>query len=193
MELLLQQENSSLAIMLRNELSKIEQYVGMVMTYIRLNSDSSDYVFRLTSLDGIVKNTVKKFSSQFIARKLRLEYSPLDRKIVTDEKWLGFVIEQILSNALKYTHEGSVSIYLEDPCVLCIKDTGIGISAKDMPRIFEKGYTGQIGRANCSASGLGLYLSGRICAKLGCRIWAESEVYKGTTVKIDLEKSPISD
>ena len=107
---------------------------------------------------------------------------------MTDEKWLSFVIEQILSNALKYTKNGSVKIYLERPKILCIEDTGIGIAPEDLPRIFENGYTGYNGRSDKKASGIGLYLCRRVCDNLGVGISAESELDKGTVIRLDLEQ-----
>ena len=107
---------------------------------------------------------------------------------MTDEKWLSFVIEQILSNALKYTREGSVTIYVREPKTLCIEDTGIGIAKSDLPRVFEKGYTGYNGRTDKRASGLGLYLCRRICDSLGAKINISSEVRRGTLVSVDLEQ-----
>lgn len=110
---------------------------------------------------------MRKYASQFIRRRLRLEYTPLNVSVITDEKWLLFVIEQVLSNALKYTRSGSVSITLEAPKTLCIRDTGIGIASEDLPRVFEKGFTGCNGRTDKRATGIGLYLCRRILEKLG--------------------------
>ena len=185
MRLTLQNEDTQLSRKLTSDLLQIEQYVEMVLAFMRLDSDSSDYVFREYSVDGIVKQAVTKFASEFIDRKLRLEYEPIEQVVVTDEKWLSFVIEQILSNALKYTRSGSIRIYMQE-LTLCIEDTGIGIAAEDLPRIFEKGYTGYNGRKDKKASGLGLYLCRRICGKLGIGIRVESELDKGTIVRIDM-------
>lgn len=112
MRLTLQSDDSELSRKLSGELFRIEQYVEMVLAFLRLGSDSTDYVFKEYDLDSIIKSCVKKFSSEFIGRKIRLEYKPVGIKIVTDEKWLSFVIEQLLSNALKYTENGSVKIYI---------------------------------------------------------------------------------
>ena len=120
------------------------------------------------------------------------EYAGIGKTVVTDEKWLSFVIEQVLSNALKYTPSGSITISVDEPAVLCIKDTGIGIAPEDLPRIFERGYTGFTGRADKKASGLGLNLCKRICSNLGHTITAESAVGAGTTIKIDLSQDRIS-
>ena len=173
------------------ELQSVEQYVEMVLGYLRLESPPSDYVIRNYLLDDIVRQAVRKYASQFIRRRLRLEYTPLNVSIITDEKWLLFVIEQVLSNALKYTRSGSVSITLEAPKTLCIRDTGIGIAPEDLPRVFEKGYTGSNGRTDKRATGIGLYLCRRILEKLGHTIAITSEVGVGTTVRIGLAQDAL--
>lgn len=172
---------------LSEELGRIEQYVEMVLCYLRLDSDTTDYIIREYDLDGIVKQAVKKFASGFIGRKISLNYQPLCCTVLTDEKWLLFVIERVLSNALKYTRHGSVTINLEEPRTLCVTDTGIGIAPEDLPRIFEKGYTGYNGRADKKASGIGLYLCRRICKNLGHKITAAPAKGGGTTIRIGLE------
>lgn len=186
MRLTLQNEDTALFRQLANDLFRIEQYVEMVLTFLRLNSESTDYVIREYDLDKIIRQSVKKFAGEFISRKLSLIYEPLHITVLTDEKWLSFVIEQVLSNALKYTPSGSISITMESGNKLCIRDTGIGIAAEDLPRIFEHGYTGYNGRADKKASGIGLYLCKRICARLGHGIEAESKIDEGTCIVIDL-------
>jgi len=119
----------------------------------------------------------------FIRKKLTLHYASLQAKVVTDEKWMAFVMEQILSNAIKYTSSGYISIYMESGC-LVVEDTGIGILPEDLPRVFEKGYTGYNGRSDKKASGIGLYLVKKILNKLGHKILIESELGKGTKVKL---------
>lgn len=185
MRLTLQKEDVPEARRLASELSRIEQYVEMVLVFVRLGSDYSDYVFTQQDIDEIIKSSVKKFASEFIYRRIRLEYDSVDIQAVTDEKWFAFVVEQLLSNALKYTREGSIKIYSEGK-VLCIKDTGIGIAPEDLPRVFDKGYTGCNGRTDRRASGLGLYLCRRICQNLGIDISISSTVGEGTTVRLDL-------
>ena len=185
MRLTLQKEDVPEARRLASELSRIEQYVEMVLVFVRLGSDYSDYVFAQQDIDEIIRSSVKKFASEFIDRRIRLEYDSVDIQAVTDEKWFAFVVEQLLSNALKYTREGSIKIYSEGK-VLCIKDTGIGIAPEDLPRVFDKGYTGCNGRTDRRASGLGLYLCRRICQNLGIDISISSTVGEGTTVRLDL-------
>lgn len=184
---------------MKSEVFKIEQYVEMVLTYLRTTDMTSDFVFDTYKLDDIIRQAVKKYSQMFILQKIKLNYEPTGRKVLTDEKWLTFVIEQLLSNALKYTREGSISIYIQrasrnadasgrsavcpsnsvEEC-LVIEDTGIGIWPEDLPRVFEKGFTGYNGRENEKSTGIGLYLCKTIMDKLQRGIWLESEVGKGT-------------
>jgi len=189
MRLLLQSEKSEMNSELLDQLFKIEQYVEMVLQYLRLEDMSSDLVVRKLSLDDLVKQAVRKYSKSFIRKRIKLYYINLNRWVLTDEKWLVFVLEQILSNALKYTNTGEVSIYMdpEKPCTLVIEDTGIGIEKEDLPRVFEKGFTGYNGRLNKKSTGIGLYLCRRILNKLSHTIEIESVVGKGTKVKIGLD------
>ena len=191
MRLHLQNEDSVLSRALSSDLRRIEQYVEMVLTFLRLNSESTDYVIKEYDLDKIIKQAVRKFSSEFIGRKLSLVYEPVNTTVITDEKWLSFVIEQVLSNALKYTPSGSITVTLENEKTLRIRDTGIGIAPEDLPRIFENGYTGYNGRADKKASGIGLYLCKRICNNLGHCITARSIVDVGTIIDIDLAQTKL--
>ena len=192
MRLRLQSEDSDFSRRLLTDLGRIEQYVEMVLTYLRLEGEGTDYVFREAKLDDIVRPALRRFAGEFIARRLALDYTPTDVRVFTDEKWLSFVIEQVLSNALKYTPQGGVSVYVEEPKTLCIRDTGIGIAPEDLPRVFERGFTGLQGRADKRASGIGLYLCRRICRNLGHTITAESRPGEGTTVRIKLEEKKIT-
>ena len=186
MRLNLQSQDSEQARNLLNDLGRVEQYADMVMAFLRLESPSTDYCFRSCDLDGIVRGAVKKFAGEFIARRLKLELQPTHLQVTTDEKWLSFVVEQVLSNALKYTPTGGISIFSEGDDTLCIRDTGIGIAPEDLPRTFENGFTGFNGRADLRASGIGLFLCKRICDGLGHRILVESMLGVGTTVRIKL-------
>ena len=188
MHLILQKEDSEDSRRLRAELFRIEQYVRMVLCFLRLDSDFTDYVIKEYRVDDIIRPAVRRLASQFIMKKLALEYEHTDEVALTDEKWLGFVVEQVLSNAVKYTSEGSISIKC-DGDRLVISDTGIGIAAEDLPRIFDKGYTGFNGRADRKASGIGLYLCRRICDNLGHSIKVESAPGQGTTITIGLGRN----
>lgn len=188
MRLILQSEESEQNSELSMELFKIEQYVEFVLQYLRLESMSSDLVLKDYSLDDIVKQAVRKYARIFIRKKIKLDFQELNCRVLTDEKWLVFVIEQILSNALKYTKEGSVSIYMSKDLdkTLVIEDTGIGIEEEDLTRIFERGFTGYNGRWDKKSTGLGLYLCKKILQKLSHSITVDSQVDKGTKVKIDM-------
>ena len=190
MHLILQKEDSEDSRRLCAELFRVEQYVQMVLCFLRLDSDFTDYVIKEYRVDDIIRPAVRRLASQFIMKKLALEYEHTDEVALTDEKWLGFVVEQVLSNAVKYTSEGSISIKC-DGDRLVISDTGIGIAAEDLPRIFDKGYTGFNGRADRKASGIGLYLCRRICDNLGHSIKVESAAGHGTTIIIGLERDKL--
>ena len=185
MRLTLQTEDSEASRQLSLQLGRIEGYVEMVLAYLRLDSESTDYVFRTCALDALIRRAVRKFSGEFISRRLRLDYAPVTLQLVTDEKWLQFVLEQLLSNALKYTPEGSVRIFLSGERTLAIQDTGIGVAPEDLPRIFERGFTGYNGRGEQKSSGLGLYLCRMVCEKLGCGLRAASRPGAGTTIFLD--------
>jgi signal transduction histidine kinase len=191
MYLLLQSEDREQNDELSMELFKIEQYVEFVLQYLRVESMSSDLKLKQYSLDNIVKQAVRKYAKFFIRKKINLNFKELGCDVLTDEKWLVFVIEQLLSNALKYTYEGTISIYM-DPFAektLVIEDTGIGIQAEDLPRVFEKGFTGYTGRLDKKSTGIGLYLCKRILTKLSHTTTIKSKVGEGTKVLIDLSST----
>lgn len=190
MHLILQKQDTEDSRRLRMELMRVEQYVEMVLCFLRLDSDSTDYVLKEYRLDDIIRPAIRKLAPQFIMKRLALVYDTIDKRVLTDEKWLGFVIEQVLSNAVKYTESGKVKISCEGN-KLIIKDTGIGIAPEDLPRIFDKGYTGFNGRMDRKASGIGLYLCRRICNNLGHTITAESVPGQGTTIAIELEREKL--
>ena len=191
MRMFLQEEDTKEHRELLAELFRIEQYVEMALTYIRLGSTEHDLVFQKCELDGIIRQAVRKYAPQFIRRKIKLIYEPVQVQVLTDEKWLLFILEQILSNAVKYTPEGSVAIRVTEDKKLTVTDTGIGIAPEDLPRIFEKGFTGYNGREDKKATGLGLNLCRQAAEKLGIRIMAESEPGKGSTFILDLMEEKI--
>lgn len=165
------------------QLFAIEQYVNMALSYMRLGSETTDFVLRQTDLDEVIRMAVRRYARHFISKKIVLHYEETGARVLTDEKWLGFVIEQLLSNALKYTHEGSITIGMEEGR-LTITDTGIGIRAEDLPRVCEKGYTGYNGHANQKSTGIGLYLCSTILKKLGHSFTITSQEGTGTRVMI---------
>ena len=190
MKVLLQQEDTPENRELSAELFRVEQYAEMALTYVRLGEGASDLMIQEYDLDTIIRKAIRKYAGQFIRRKIRLIYEGTSVRVLTDEKWLVFIIEQLLSNAVKYTSEGSVTISVDDGKRLSVTDTGIGISPQDMPRIFEKGYTGYNGRLDKKSTGIGLYLCRTAADRLGHRLTAESEPGKGSRFIVDLESYP---
>ena len=169
------------------ELSRIERYVDMVLQYARIGSKSTDLVVREYGLDGIIREALRKQAEQFIEKRLVLKYTPTDAAVITDQKWLVFILDQLLSNAVKYTHSGTITVDFCDG-LLSVSDTGVGIMPEDLPRIFEKGYTGMNGRIGQKSSGLGLYLAKKAAEMLSIPLSAESKIGAGSTFILDLRQ-----
>ena len=176
---------------LKAELMRIDRYVNMSLAYARLNSSTSDYLFRSYALDDLIKKALRHFSYEFMMRQLTLQFEPTGMQIITDEKWLTFVLEQLISNALKYTKQGHIHIYAPEAMCLVIEDTGQGIEASDLPRLFELGYTGLNGHSQNRSSGIGLYLCKEILQRLSCKIEIKSEVGVGTRVFLYFDQRPL--
>ena len=171
-------------LQLASDLNRIDHYVDLVLSFLKFDEEKIDLYFRKTDVDKIMRESLKKFSNDFIIKKIRLDYKLSKREVLTDEKWLSFVFDQLLSNALKYTDKGTITIYYDGDSCLCIKDSGIGIALADMERLFEKGFTGYNGRQYKKASGIGLYMCKRMCDKLNIAISIESIVNEYTLVKL---------
>lgn len=182
------QENELDQVILKQELFKIDQYLDMMLQYLRMNHTETDFVFEEIDLDQLIKDTVKKYAVFFIHKNLTFSLEPTNQKIISDKKWLQFVFEQVLFNAIKYTNQGGIKVYMdtEKQLELIIEDSGIGILPEDVIRVFERGYTGFNGRTYQKASGLGLFMSKEILTKLGHRIYLTSEVGNGTKVRLEL-------
>lgn len=181
-----------------DELFRIEEYVSMALQYQRVSSTENDFVLEKVGVDGVIRDTIKKYAKIMIRRHIGINYSGTGQVVYTDGKWLAFMLEQILSNAIKYTPQGFVTIETaeeKERFFITIKDTGIGIKAEDLPRVFEKGYTGYNGHADKKATGIGLYLCRQMADKLGHTIRMESEIGKGTKVWIgfDLDYADVRD
>lgn len=185
---LLLQEDPPPRERLEAELIKIGQYVDMVLGYLRLDSDSTDYVFQDTDLDALLRQAVRKFARLFILKRITLDFQETGRTVLSDGKWLSFVVEQLLSNALKYTPAGGTVRIYGDGETLVIADTGIGIREEDLPRIFEKGFTGYNGRTGQKSTGIGLYLCRRVMEKLNHDLTIVSRPGHGTIARLDLSR-----
>lgn len=176
------------AAALEAERFKLERYVDMALQYARLGADASDFVLRECALAPIVRGAVRKYARLFIAKRIHLTVEEMDARVLTDDKWLSFAIEQLLSNAVKYTGEnGHIRISLCEPLSLVIEDDGIGIQPEDLPRVFEKGYTGFNGRAGEKSTGIGLYLCKKTLERLSHTIRLESSPGSGTRAIVGLE------
>lgn len=191
LRLLLSEEDRASSSLLLAELFKTEQYVEMVLQYVRLRSESGDILLKTCNLDEIIKGCLRKYARLFALKNLEFSFTETGLTVLTDQKWLAFVIEQVFSNSLKYTSSGKISICAEGNA-LVIEDTGIGIRAEDLPRVCEKGYTGASGRADKKSTGIGLFLCKSILTKLGHSFAISSKVGVGTRVKIGLERESLT-
>lgn len=180
-------EDKKVKNQLEQELFKIESYVNIVLQYLRLESFHEDLVLKKENLEDLVKEIVKKYAIFFIQKGLSLHLHDLDRTIITDRKWFVVILEQVLSNSLKYTSQGGIEIYFQEE-TLYIKDSGLGIQDADLLRVFERGFSGYNGRLTQQSSGLGLYLSKKIADELGHQISIASQVGQGTTVMISFSE-----
>ena len=184
-KLLLEKPDETTNTKLKMQLMYIEQYISMAMNYLKMIDHSTDMDITQVNLDDIIKNLLKKYSLLFIHNHISLEYQSNVTHVISDTQWLTILIEQILSNALKYTENGKISIqYLEDKHALEIRDTGIGIRSEDIPKIFDRGYSGFNGRMNEKSSGLGLYLARKISERLNIQIEVESKLSKGSIFRL---------
>ena len=180
-------EDKKVKNQLEQELFKIESYVNIVLQYLRLESFHEDLVLKKENVEDLVKEIVKKYAIFFIQKDLSLNLHDLDRTIITDRKWFVVILEQVLSNSLKYTSQGGIEIYFQED-TLYIKDSGLGIQDADLLRVFERGFSGYNGRLTQQSSGLGLYLSKKIADELGHQISIASQVGQGTTVMINFSE-----
>lgn len=169
------------------ELFEIEEYVQNILGYVRLDSDTTDYAFSMVEVDKEVRSSIKKYARQIIHKNNQISFEETGLTIISDSKWFRFIIDQILSNANKYTRGGMIKIYLEGEN-LVIEDEGIGINKEDLPRIFDKGYTGFNGRLDKKATGIGLNLVKNICKSLRIEAFADSKKNKGTKIILDLSR-----
>lgn len=181
---------------LQNQLFSVEQYVDMALQYQKIKSTTNDFSFAEIPLNKVIRENIRKYARLFIAKKLAVRYEETALRVLTDEKWISFVLGQIITNAVKYSDKGSITISAyEDECntYLSVKDEGIGISPEDLPRVFERGYTGYNGRADKKSTGIGLFLCKSVTRMLGHKIQISSEPGKGTEVTIIFSKQRITE
>ena len=181
---------------LQNQLFSVEQYVDMALQYQKIKSTTNDFSFGEIPLNKVIRENIRKYARLFIAKKLAVRYEETALKVLTDEKWISFVLGQIITNAVKYSDKGSITISAyedERNTYLSVKDEGIGISPEDLPRVFERGYTGYNGRADKKSTGIGLFLCKSVTRMLGHKIQISSEPGKGTEATIIFSKKRITE
>ena len=180
--------------LLRQETLKIEQYAAIALDYQRLNSIHNDLHLTRVPLYTLCCQAARKLRPLFQYGQITLSLSPFDGEVLTDSKWLMVILTQVLTNALKYTPPGGhITVTQKIDGLLTVTDTGIGIRPEDQARVFDRGFTGHIGRGQEKSTGIGLYLCKRICDELGHGIALVSEVGKGTTVTLDLRRVDVPD
>lgn len=187
MGLMLQGDDSQRGRELAAELFRVERYVELVLSYLRLDSETTDYLIAQYPLDAILRQAVRRYAPLFIRGKVSLDLADTDLVVLTDEKWLQLVVEQVICNAVKYAPGGQVKIYTRGTD-LVIRDNGVGIAPEDLPRVFERGFTGCNGRLDKRSTGIGLYLCKKICTRLGHTISAEATPGQGTAITIGLAR-----
>lgn len=177
---------------LREEIRKIEDYVDQALYYAKLDSFNQDYGIESCDMIGIVKDTVKDHSKTFISKKIRIHLPSESMSVLSDSKWLKFIVNQLLTNSLKYADNGGeISISTNETPQekqLIIRDNGIGIAPQELPRIFNRGFTGETGRTYSKSTGMGLYLAQQLSNKLGHYITCTSEVSSYTEFIIHFPK-----
>ncbi|CUN85242.1 sensor histidine kinase [Clostridium disporicum] len=197
-KLILENDDSKLSERVNYEIRKVENYIDQVLYYARSSDVSKDYIIKEFDLRAVVMKSIKSNSRDFINKKIKLELKEVSGKIFSDAKWIEFIINQVIVNAIKFSeaNKGVVEIYSEEyenNIVLTIKDNGVGISDKDIDRVFEKGFTGENGRRFGKSTGIGLYLCKNLCRKLGLGITITSKVNEGTKVNIVFPKGRFTD
>lgn len=171
------------------ELNRIEDYIEQVLYYSRSNNVSKDYIIKEISLDSLVKSVIIRNSRDFISKRISIDIAGVEDSVYSDSKWLEFILNQIIINSIKYSKEKACKIKIysvknQNNIVLNIEDNGIGIMDKDINRIFDKGFTGEIGRKLRRSTGIGLYLCKKLCDQLGLGITLTSQLGEGTKVSI---------
>lgn len=171
------------------EVKKIEAYIEQALYYSRSNDVSKDYIIKELSLASVVRNTIRKNSSDFINKRITIDIEAVEGTVYSDAKWLEFILNQVIGNSIKYSREvqGKVKVYSirnENNIVLTLEDNGIGIIDKDINRVFEKGFTGENGRRVCKSTGIGLYLCKKLSEQLGLGLTLTSQAGEGTKVSI---------
>lgn len=187
--LIVENNKDTISANMIEELNRIENLVEQVLFYVRSENVEKDYAIKECNLEEIVKDVIKGNRRSFIYKKISLQLENLDLTVLTDAKWMTFILNQIINNSLKYSKEQSAYIKIkaekqENNVFLKIEDNGIGIATTDITRVFEKGFTGINGRKSYNSTGIGLYLCKSLCDKLHHQLSVQSKLDQGTIMTI---------
>ncbi|MEG0297309.1 MAG: sensor histidine kinase [Clostridium sp.] len=188
-KLIIENNKNEVTSKINLELKRVEEYIEQALYYSRSNDVSKDYIIKKFSLETAVRNTIKRNSSDFIYKGIQLEIKDIEADIYSDIKWVEFILNQVIGNAIKYSNSNKpkveiTSVKNPNNIILTIKDNGVGIDEKDIRRVFEKGFTGENGRVYGKSTGIGLYLCKKLCEKLGVGISISSAKGEGTKVSL---------
>lgn len=191
-KLLIENNKSDITLSLEEELDRIDNYVEQVLYYARSENVEQDYHLEQTELEPVVRQAVKRYARDFIYHKVTPSIEVSGVIVTTDSKWLSFILGQLIQNSIKYRGtDAKIQFFISEKAegiTLCVEDNGIGISQKDISRVFDKGYTGENTRASANATGMGLYLCRQLCTKMGLDLGISSEVGRGTCIRIGFPK-----
>lgn len=181
--------NHKLDKRMNNQLNKIDNYIDQILYYVRSENAEKDYIIKETSIKKIINNVLLKNKDDIIENSIELEVEIKDEKILTDGKWMEFILNQIINNSIKYRQSNPIIKIKYKNNLLEIYDNGIGIKESDKKRVFDKMFTGENGKENIKSTGMGLYIAKEMCSKLGHEIMIESEENKYTCVKITFKQN----
>ena len=193
-KLLIENNNNDVTKKIDMQIDKIDNYVEQVLYYSRSNEVGKDYIIQEVSIEDVVKKVVKRNFRNFLEKNIKLQLTDIKETVFCDPKWMEFIINQVISNSIKYcnTKGAVIKIYVvneKNSVSLNIEDNGVGIVERDLKRVFEKGFTGENGRIFGMSTGMGLYLCKKLCNKLGLAISISSQEEKGTIVMIVFPKN----
>lgn len=177
------------------QINRMNDYVEQILYYARADAPEKDYILKKCNLEGIINNVLLQQKELLLGSRIKVQKNNTDKDVVTDGKWITFMLGQIINNSVKYMDKNKESyisfevVEAKDKTILTIKDNGIGITIKDVPRVFERSFTGENGRKNNVSTGMGLYICKRLCDKLGHEIDISSVDGEGTSVSISFGKN----
>ena len=172
-----------------DEIEKVEGFIEQVLFYARSSTVERDYIIKKIPLKNSINSVIRKNANILIEKRVKIQLEDIEKKVYCDSKWIEFILQQIISNSVKYMDKDEKYIKIrclekDKNIILKILDNGIGISEKSIEKVFEKGYTGENGRKYNNSTGMGLYLCKKLCLKLGLGISIKSKLGVGTEVTI---------